>query len=135
MAIQPLAAPADARASKSDVRQERLAAEHALDEILAASFPASDPPSWNPGIARPGPAAHLADEGRPDEAVAARPGVIDISRPAVDRTFMQAAVSIAGAGGLALLVPLGILLIGVPLALSARGLIEAAGWLFAAVSP
>jgi hypothetical protein len=35
-------------------RQARLAAERALDAVLADSFPASDPPSWNPGIVRPG---------------------------------------------------------------------------------
>ena len=34
-------------------RQARLAAERALDEVLADSFPASDPPSWNSGIIRP----------------------------------------------------------------------------------
>jgi hypothetical protein len=36
-------------------RRTRLTAERALDEVLADSFPASDPPSWNPGIARPTP--------------------------------------------------------------------------------
>jgi len=40
-------------------RQARLAAERAVDEVLADSFPASDPPSWNPGIVRPRPADHL----------------------------------------------------------------------------
>lgn len=30
-------------------RRERLAAERAIDDVLADSFPASDPPSWNPG--------------------------------------------------------------------------------------
>jgi hypothetical protein len=34
-------------------RQARLAAERALDEVLADSFPGSDPPSWNSGIVRP----------------------------------------------------------------------------------
>ena len=33
----------------------RLAAEPTIDDVLADSFPASDPPSWNPGIARPTP--------------------------------------------------------------------------------
>jgi hypothetical protein len=28
-----------------------------IDDALADTFPASDPPAWNPGIARPTPAA------------------------------------------------------------------------------
>ena len=27
-----------------------------VDDVLADSFPASDPPSWTPGMARPAPA-------------------------------------------------------------------------------
>jgi|SoiMethySBSTD1v2_1073268.scaffolds.fasta_scaffold00497_35 hypothetical protein len=38
-----------------DVTRQRLAAERAIDDVLADSFPASDPPSWNAGIARPHP--------------------------------------------------------------------------------
>ena len=30
----------------------RLAAECTIDDVLADSFPASDPPSWNPGLTR-----------------------------------------------------------------------------------
>ena len=57
-------------------RRTRLAVERALDEVLSDSFPASDPPSWNPGIARPTPIGHArqaslsrrltdADDGEP----------------------------------------------------------------------
>jgi hypothetical protein len=40
---------------QEDVTRQRLAAERAVDDVLADSFPASDPPSWNAGIARPHP--------------------------------------------------------------------------------
>jgi hypothetical protein len=36
------------------VRRERQS-ELAIDDALAGSFPASDPPAWNPGMARPIP--------------------------------------------------------------------------------
>ncbi len=44
---------ADAREAEaeSQERQQRLAAERALDAVLADSFPASDPPSWTLGVA------------------------------------------------------------------------------------
>jgi hypothetical protein len=41
--------------------RRRLAAEQALDQVLADSFPASDPPSWNPGIVRAGPVVSRID--------------------------------------------------------------------------
>jgi hypothetical protein len=53
-----------------------------------------------------------------------------MSRPVGDRTFIDALISLAGAAGLALLVPFVILLIGMPVALTTRGLLEVIGWLF-----
>ena len=42
-------------------------------------------------------------------------------------------VSLAGAAGIALLVPFAILVIGIPVALTVRGLLEGIGWLFGIV--
>ena len=54
-----------------------------------------------------------------------------MSRPgSADRTFLQGLVSLAGAGGIALLVPFAILMVGLPIALSIRGALELFGWLF-----
>lgn len=38
--------------AESQANQHRLAAERALDAVLADSFPASDPPSWTLGVTR-----------------------------------------------------------------------------------
>src|ERR671913_1223268 len=122
------------------VRRERQT-EVAMDDTLAASFPASDPPAWNPGIARPIPVdaprvrAHDVRPSAPDEIAGGTPGVIDVSRPyGAERTLLQALTSLAGAAGIALLVPLAILLVGLPIVLAVRGLAEAVAWLFHAIS-
>jgi hypothetical protein len=115
-------------------RQARLAAERALDEVLADSFPASDPPSWTPGLIRPHPVHGFAAG-----AVAARDGHerrpmadgVDVSRPGSgERTLLQALVSLFGAVGIALLFGVAILLVGLPVVLVVRGVLEAIGWLF-----
>ena len=54
--------------------QHRFAAERALDEVLADSFPASDPPSWTPGISRPRPADGFAGVAPPAQDGHERPG-------------------------------------------------------------
>ena len=51
-AIVPAAVVTDRRVDELRDRRERLAAERAIDDVLADSFPASDPPSWNPGLTR-----------------------------------------------------------------------------------
>ena len=45
------------RPAEESRKRRRFAAEEALDQVLADSFPASDPPSWNAGIALLNPAA------------------------------------------------------------------------------
>jgi hypothetical protein len=57
--------------------------------------------------------------------------IIDVSRPTrAGRPFLQGLVSLAGAAGIALLVPFAILMVGLPIALSIRGVLELFGWLF-----
>ena len=46
----------DGNAQESDERRRRRVAEQAMDQVLADSFPASDPPSWNAGVAILNPA-------------------------------------------------------------------------------
>jgi hypothetical protein len=86
-AVLPSTALAGAAVRKADVRPDHLAAEHAVDEILAESFPASDPPSWNSGTAHLNPVGRQVDPGRPIEiatesrhTAVSREGVIDTSR-------------------------------------------------------
>ena len=111
----------------------------AVDDVLAGTFPASDPPAWTPGMARPAPeiampsAVTRTPAGETNDARAPAvidTAVIDVSRPAnSERTFARALMSLIGALGVALLFPLAIIAVGAPVALVVRGLLEAAEWL------
>lgn len=110
-------------------RRSRLTTEQALDQVLADSFPASDPPSWNPGIALLAPGVATAREARSGGADGGVTGpatdtVAGLPSSRTDRTFLQGLASLAGAIGLVLLVPFVILLVGLPIALSLRGALE-----------
>lgn len=53
---------------------ERLAAERALDAVLADSFPASDPPSWTLGVTH---VPRETDAAGETDAAASRDGRLD----------------------------------------------------------
>lgn len=134
--IAPTTVGVDAFVEESHEQRRRLAAERALDQVLADSFPASDPPSWNTGIVRPGKRVGVEPQAERFEAIAntaaraVASDILDVSRPSGgDRTFLRGLVSLAGAAGIALLVPFAILLVGLPLVFAVRGVIEVIAWI------
>ena len=132
-AVVPAIVGVDRIVDEAGDRQARLAAERALDEVLADSFPASDPPSWNPGsFGHSLLTASLRPRRLPRMERASAHGRCHrrVSPAHGERTFLQALVSLFGAAGLALLFGVAILLIGLPIALVVRGVLEAVGWLF-----
>lgn len=134
--LLPSIVGSDVRQMSSDERA-RYAAERALDQILADSFPASDPPSWTLGVSRPEPIrrassveARAGDGAKGDQREPGRMDILDVSLPRdMGRPFLRALASLAGAAGIALLVPFVILLVGLPVALVVRGIAEAVGFL------
>ena len=118
------------------VRHARLAAEEVLDDVLDDSFPASDPPSWTPSVIRPRPRRHdgLAEAtGPPSASVSVSEDTAD-SRASASahrwRPLVDAPMSLIRGGAVALLMGVGILLVGLPIAMLVRGLVDAVGWLF-----
>ena len=96
-----------------------------VDEVLADSFPASDPPSWTPSIAR----ADRAPRGTRDATIDDGDGV-DRASPGAARRFIEALTAQAGALGVVLAAPFVILLAGLPIVLALRAAIELIGWAF-----
>ena len=105
------------RASTAAPGHLQVGLDHAVEDALTKSFPASDPTPSNPGgavgVARPPP-------------VRARRDVVILTGDR--RTVRQWAGTAAGAIGVALLIPAAILIIGMPIALAVRGVIDAATW-------
>ena len=134
--LLPSIVGSDVRPAASDERA-RYAAERALDQVLADSFPASDPPPWTLGVTRPEPArrassseARAGGPAKSDHLELGKIDVLDVSFPPDTRwPFLRALASLAGAAGIALLVPFVILLVGSPVALAVRGIADAIGWL------
>lgn len=100
----------------------------AIEDVLLGTFPASDPPSWSPVMARPAPPSLPA--AAPDEAGAGR-GDGPRYAPTLP-TATEALASLAGAAAVVLLFPVAVLAIGTPLALAVRGLLEAVRWVMGA---
>jgi hypothetical protein len=100
------------------------ATAQAIDDVLAGTFPASDPPAWTPGVARPGP--ETASGNTPSETARRREFYVS---GASDGTVTGAGAvgSLIGAMGLVMLVPFVILAIGTPAALGVRGVLALAG--------
>ena len=138
--LVPSIVGSDLGPAASDERA-RYAAERALDQVLADSFPASDPPSWTLGVTHPEPARRASSSearaggiAKSDHLELGTIDVLDVSLPRdTGRPFLRGLASLAGAAGIALLVPFVIVFVGSPLALAVRGIAEAIGWLLARI--
>jgi hypothetical protein len=140
-----VAGHADLRPGDLEHRRITDASERAVDQALADSFPASDPPPWTLGVVYAPSEFHaiaglprfstasVRDEGAPPPDPVKDVIILDGGSRA-RRTPIQWLMTLAGVMGLVLLVPFAILIIGLPVALAVRGIVEAVTWLAAFVA-
>jgi hypothetical protein len=111
--VVTFAGPPDFRAGVLQGVRGSLTVERAVDSVLADSFPASDPPSWTPGIAEARPGGPAAVKRAPATSFSLR-------------AWSQTLASLAGAVAVALAFPL--LIVGLPLALAYRAVLATTRW-------
>lgn len=139
-AVPILAGHADVRPGYLEDRRITAASERAVDRALADSFPASDPPPWTLGVVHTPSEFHaIASLSRSSAEIVRDEGAprLDTIQDVIildggfrgQRTALQWLMTLAGAVGVALLVPIAIVLVGLPVALGVRGIVEAVTWL------
>ena len=101
------------------------------------SFPASDPLDLGVDSRhRDDPPVRLTTGSVHNETAPREPinDVVILEGGSTKRSLLQRLMTLTGVMGLALLVPVAILLVGLPVALGVRGIVEAVAWLAAFVS-
>ncbi len=97
------------------------AMERKLDEVLVDSFPASDPPPWTFGRLAAAPQEGPRPPRQDEDEWSCHTTVIV---PGGSRTAWQWLTSGVGAIGVAMVIPIVILILGIPLALATHAMID-----------
>lgn len=106
-----------------DRHQARLAYASEMDTALAASFAASDPASWRSGVARDQRRRDPIHDASAVEAVDDVPGSTSLT---TRHRWLKGVLALFQGAGVALLFP--IFIVGLPVALAFRVVLELTGW-------